>query len=184
VVNEAGEDQSWSLHPATSLPAELALAHDGFAEAAWWLAGDETAALPEGRYTLVAELDTERATSGWQGRAVSPPVELALSAEPSPLAPELARAKRHLGLSLLLLRGEREAAETEVESLLREDPDDLSALEIRGDLLAEGGREDEALAAYGRALELFSELSPDSPEPPDTLLAKRHALLTRRLMPE
>jgi hypothetical protein len=184
VVNEAGTEQSWPLHVATPLPAGLVLARDGSAEAAWWLAGDETAALAEGRYALVAELDTTDAASGWQGRAESPAVTLALSVEPTPLPAELARAKRGLALSLLLLRDELGAAGVEVEALLRENPEDLAALEIHADLLAASGREQEALAAYGRALDVFSTRFPDAPEPPAALLAKRHALVTRLLVPE
>jgi hypothetical protein len=174
VANAAGEAQSWPLHAAATLPDELRLEHDGSADAVWWLDGAETAALADGRYTLVAEL----------GAATSPRASVTLSPEPVPLPPERARAKRLRGLALLLLRGESAAARAEVDALLREDPDDLAALELSGDLLAADGRTAEARDAYSRALHSIFESDPKPPEPPVTLLRKRQAVMQDVVVPE
>jgi tetratricopeptide (TPR) repeat protein len=167
VVNPAGEAQSWPLHAASPLPAELRLERDASADTAWWLDGAETAALPDGRYALVAEL----------GAATSPPALLTLSPEPAPLPPERAREKRLRALELLLLRGDHAAARAEVDALLRADADDLAALEASGDLYAAEGRKPEAFEAYSRALHSFFERDPKPPEPPVALLRKRQAVM-------
>jgi tetratricopeptide (TPR) repeat protein len=174
VANAAGEAQSWPLHPAAPLPAALDLELDTSADALFWLDGAETAALADGRYTLAAEL----------GAATSPPAALALSPEPSPLSPERAREKRLRLLALLLLRGEPAAARAEVDALLSEDPDDLAALELSGDLLAAEGRPAEARDAYSRALHVFFQRDPKPTEPPAKLLRKRQALMQDVLVPE
>jgi hypothetical protein len=184
VASQAGEAQSWPLHEAAPLPDELALGRDDSADTLWWLDGAETAALADGRYTLVAALDTTGAGSGWRGVAESPPASLTLSPEPAPLAPELAHEKRRRTLALLLLRGEHAAARAEVDALLREQPDDLAALEASGDLHAAEGREREALDAYAQALHVFFARDPQPPEPPAELLRKRQAVLQGAVVPE
>jgi tetratricopeptide (TPR) repeat protein len=174
VANQAGEAQSWPLHPAAPLPAEQSLEPDASADAVFWLDGAETSALADGRYTLVAEL----------GAATSPPAAVTLSPEPAPLPPERAREKRLRLLALLLLRGEQAAAQAEVDALLREDPDDLAALEVSGDLLAAQGRTAEARDAYSRALRAFFQRDPKPTEPPVALLRKRQAVLRDVMVPE
>jgi hypothetical protein len=174
VANEAGQAQSWPLHPAAPLPAEQSLERDASADALFWLDGAETAALADGRYTLVAEL----------GAATSPPAAVTLSPEPAPLPPERAREKRLRLLALLLLRGEQAAARAEVDALLREDPDDLAALEVSGDLLAAEDRTGEARDAYARALRVFFQREPRPTEPPVELLRKRQAVMQEVVVPE
>jgi hypothetical protein len=174
IASPAGEPQSWPLHVATPLPAELRLERDASADAVWWLDGAETAALADGRYTLVAEL----------GAAASPPAAVTLTPEPTPLTRERAREKRLRVIALLLLRGDRAAARSEVDALLREEPDDLAALEVSGDLYAAEGRTTEALDAYSRALHVFFERNPKPPEPPVALLEKRQAVMEHVVVPE
>jgi hypothetical protein len=174
VTNQAGEAQSWPLHAAAPLAAELRLERDGSAETFWWLDGAETAALADGRYTLVAEL----------GAAKSPAAAVTLSPEPTPLPPERARQKRLRIVALLLLRGESAAARAEVEALLREDPDDIVALEVSGDLFAAEGRAAEARGAYSRALQVFFARNPKPSEPPVALLRKRQAVMQDAVVPE
>jgi len=183
VAGERGEPQRWPLHAATPLPDELRLEPDGVADALWWLDGAETAALADGRYTLVAELDTAHSAAGWRGTATSPPVGLALSAEPASLPAGRAAEKRWLELALLLVRGEHDAARAAVDALLAERPDDLAALEASADLLAAGGRTQDAFSAYSRALDVFFERSPRPPEPPWRLLRKRQAVMPDAVVP-
>jgi len=183
VADETGAPQPWPLHAAAPPADELRLEPDGSVDAVWWLDGGETAALADGRYTLVAELDTTRAATGWQGTAASPPVPLAIAAEPAPLPPERAAEKRRLELTLLLLRGELDAARAAVDALLAERPDDVVALEASGDLAAASGRTQDAFAAYSRALDVFFERSPRPPEPPWALLRKRQAVMQDAVVP-
>ena len=174
VTDQAGAEQTWPLHSAAPLPPELRLERDASADTFWWLDGAETAALSDGRYEVVAEL----------GAATSPPAAVTLSPEPAPLPPERARQKRLRVLALLLLRGDGAAARAEVDALLREDPDDLAALEVSGDLFAAEGRAAEASDAYSRALHVFFERNPKPPEPPVSLLRKRQAVMQDAVVPE
>ncbi len=172
------QGQSWPLHLAPTPSPTLSLDPQAEGDLVWWISPDDSAQLSEGDYELVAVLDTtgSAASGAWKGTTRSVPVSVRLRNEPQPLSEEQESEKYHLLESYYFLRGDSKQATATMEELLQRQPDNLGALEFKGDALAEEGKTTEALAYYRRALSALLKKYPTT-EPPRELLVKQHRLL-------
>jgi tetratricopeptide (TPR) repeat protein len=138
---------------SSSLAAETALAP----EAAWWAVESWWAALQRvdagaGDVKSAPEPAVARsAASGPQPGTVSKPEEPArgIPSQPAPIALEQVE-QRLREARLYWRRGQHESARTALEEILQRVPDHTAAIEMLGDLHAERGDLDDAIAAYRR----------------------------------
>jgi len=134
----------------------------------------------------VAVLDTLRAPAAdaWKGTAASEPVLVHVAAEPPALDAEAESQKYRLLAACFLLRGDVAQAAAAVDALLVKQPGNLSALELKGDIFSRQGNPQEALRAYGQAVDAYMKAYGTAAEPPEALLAKQHEILEHMLTAE
>jgi hypothetical protein len=178
IRDERGGAAAWPLHLAQ--PPTQTLTHDTTRQGTLlrYVAPEDTARLPPGRYTLSATLDTTAAAwaGGWQGHVTAVPVQIHLSAEPLPLSPDLEAGKAEVQVAYELWRGHTAQALALLDARLTRRPTDVNALTLKADLLVAAGQDQPALALYNQALDAFLAENPGSPEPPEALLVKRGLL--------
>jgi len=150
----------------------------------WWLTGEETQKIQPGNYSFKAILDTSGATDSgaWKGTASSRPTNLVLEPARQYSPEEEARHEIHAARAEAL-GGNNAGATTRLEALSRREPKNVEALSLTAALLAEGGRLDEALQLYNRAIEAWYENSFEPAVDPVLLLRDRREV-RRRLLAE
>jgi hypothetical protein len=182
VRDATGATASW---PSERFPQEgqvLDLDAVSAGIAVFLLAPETTASLPTGDYEIGAVLDTTAFGGGWQGRVEAETVTVHVQDPPVPL-PGPDEEERRLLVSLWrFLRGEADTAQAELDGVLAADPRSPGALAMRAFFLDGEGKGDEALSAYGEAIDAHREASPEAPEPPFLLLERHLALLAERLV--
>jgi hypothetical protein len=169
VTDTNGAPVAWPMkravsHPSTRPASAPALtitlmATDSAAAHVGWVLSD-SGAIPPGAYRLVATLKGG-ARGGAEVKVVAAPAQLSEGQERAKFA---ARARAALAL------GDAQSALDQADQRLGARSGDLPALHVRADALAALGRKDEAIAAYGKALDAFYAQHPNPPEPPLTLL--------------
>jgi tetratricopeptide (TPR) repeat protein len=181
VHDQRGEALRWPFHLVAQGAPALALDAQTGGDLTWYLAPEETAALPAGDCTLVARLDTRdsAAPGGWKGARSSETVRLAVGEGPAALSPEQEATKYVLLAEYARLRGDPKQALAHVEDLLSKQPGSIAGLTVKADLLADTGRHLEALAACNKAIDAFHARYPKSREPPHGLLLRRRALFAQ-----
>jgi tetratricopeptide (TPR) repeat protein len=181
VVNAKGESQSWPLHSAGAPTGAVTLDGETISTAHWWLGVEETAALAEGDYAVTGVLDTRNTGSGWQGSIETVPASLHISKAPAKLSPEEQSLNTEMLAAQAVVRGDIPLAISQLDALLAKQPDNISAMEFKGDLLAEQGKIKEALDIYNKAIKTFTEKYPDAEEPPTILMQKQHDMIEKLL---
>lgn len=183
-ITRGGGGVEWPLQLATLADPRVTLDADRGGVATWFVTPEDSARIRPGEYDFVAVLDTsEGALPGtWRGRTESVPATVSLRG-PEPPAEADAVLRRHAFLRYFLARGKRPEASEEVDALLRDDPDDVTALALKSDLLAEDGRVAAALDVVARAMDLIRSEDPNAAEPPIALVERQGALLDKLLVP-
>ena len=172
----------WPLSPIGSPPAGLTLSPRDLGLAAWWVLPTDTASIPPGDYSLEATLDTTSSPEGWKGVALSGPVKVSVSAEPSPLDAVLEAQKALAFACFLSGTGAYAEALQIVNHLLTSQPANIGALLFRAEILELSGDDPGALAAFESAADAFYTAYPDAEEPPVALLKGLEALQRRLIL--
>lgn len=162
-----------SARPSTPTAA---LDSDADAEARWLVAPEDTQ-LAVGKYELVVTLDAPGgADAGWSGRAASPPVQLTITAPPSPVTPAWAEHERLVKSHYAQARGDIAAARAEIDALLSTQPENVTALAVKGNLQEAANDKEGALKTYELALSIVAKRDVEAPEPPTYLLHRQREL--------
>jgi hypothetical protein len=187
-VRDAAEKKvDWPFHLATAAKSSVALDNQTAGYIGWWLSPEETAKLPPGEHVLEGVLDTRttRAAGAWKGIVRTRSVRIRIVVEPKMLDTEQVEEKHLLLASVAQLRGEQNQALAYLDSLLANQPKNVSGLEHKGDLLAGAGQTEEALRSYDAAIAAYSggRRIPNQPslEPPAELLRKHRDVLVEFL---
>ncbi|MGA7730145.1 MAG: hypothetical protein WCD37_02610 [Chloroflexia bacterium] len=179
VVDAEGKAQSWPLQMAGALDGAITLDNEATGTVYLWLDPAESARLKEGVYAVTASLDTASLSGGWKGTAESIPAILTVSKAPTKLSPEQESMRAQMLASQAIVRGDRAGAMSHLDELLAAQPGNISALEFKGDLLAEEGKTSEALDAYSKAIKTFYEQNETPDEAPTILAQKQHAMMDK-----
>jgi hypothetical protein len=173
IEDDGGAFQAWAFDVPMPLDGDVVL-DDAKAqfEVTWALRGDQTEALPLGRYTARLSL----------GDQTSPPVtievvDLAPTSDPVESA---TRTRRRAGLEarVALLRADAPAALSAVDTALAEVPDDVALLVWRGKANAAADRVEDALFDFDTA-DARVRAENDSGEPAVTISENRRPVLER-----
>ena len=97
------------------------------------------------------------------------------------MTPQQESEKHLLLISYYQLRKDSKQAAAQIEELLNQQPDNIGALSLKANLLAEQGKHLEALEFSDRGLQAFIEKYPEAQEPPVDLVRRHHALLDQWL---
>lgn len=176
------EVAAWPLSPLGDAPARLTLSSLELGLAAWWVLPSDSAAITPGDYSLEATLDTTTSPEGWKGLALSGPVKVSVSVEPSPLDAELAAEKALAFARFHSGQGAYPQALQVVDGLLASQPANPGALWFRAEISELAGDDAGALAGFEAAAEAFYTANPDAQEPPVALLRGLYALQSRLLL--
>jgi hypothetical protein len=172
VRDARGAGVEWPLQPAGSAPADVTIARSSPATADWVLSPEQTAALPEGQYELVAELDAP------DGVRAGPSVPVNVTVrQPPPTLDARQQAELHLTTAEYhFARGDATAAGAALDQLLAQQPTHVTALARKAELLATQDRFDEALEFCAKAIDAHLARATGD-EPPHGLLALQRDLL-------
>lgn len=177
VKNGEGAAAQWPLHLVAQGSAALALAADDAATAEWWLAPEETQALPEGDYTLSVAFDPAK-VDGLPSGATAPradPCHLRVAKQPATLDADLAANKLYEQAWYCIVRGDKAGADDAIAKLLAADPRSIGARRLKAMLAAREGRVEEGLALIDEALDIYQAKHPKAC-PPVGLLNLRDQL--------
>ena len=94
VVSSSGQMSQWNF-TLVGLPSDLTLQPRSYVRATWQMSGDAVAALSLDTYKLSASLVASN-SSGWNGSVQSTPINIRVTAEPSPLTADLEADKAML----------------------------------------------------------------------------------------
>jgi tetratricopeptide (TPR) repeat protein len=176
VRDAQGATVRWPLHLAAQDGGELALGVDEAVGAAWWLTGEETAALAAGDYVVTVGFDP-RQVDGLPAEPTalrSEEFRLQVAPEPAPLSAELRQEKLYQLGRLALLQGDLAPIGGLVDQLLGLDPQSIAARRLKAAALLHEGQADAALLQLDEALALYLKRFPKAC-PPGGLLAERAA---------
>lgn len=167
-------------------PAEAAVTLDGSRTAmfVWWLDADSSATLPPGDYELTVTYDPghDAGAGAWTGRPVLKKAFLRVEPEPADLTDRQINEKALAVARAAFMLGDRDEANRRVQELLAADPDDLSGLELKGDLILASGDKEAAFDVYGRAVFVFHRDNPGE-RTPGSLYRKYRALFGELMAP-
>jgi hypothetical protein len=181
VVDAEGKAQTWPMRLAGTPEGGVMLDSESMSTVYFALGPEETAKLEEGAYAVTASLDTASQPSGWRGKAESIPAILTVSEAPAELTAEQESVKAQMLAGQAVALGDRAEAMSLIDALLDAQPDNIGALEFKGDLLAEEGKTSEALDAYNMAIKAFYEQNESAEEAPSVLAQKQHEMMDRLL---
>jgi hypothetical protein len=174
-LESSGRAVAWPFHLATTASGTLALDAADVGYAGWWLSPDETAHLATGDFKLTIRLDTRGSSQGWKGTAASQTIVLHLKPPPPQVSGALQALHARRVADWHMLQGDNRAAAGDIDALLAQQPNDVPALTLKGDLLMNAGHAPDAITAYDRAIALAVAQQPKDAEPPRILLSKRRA---------
>jgi regulation of enolase protein 1 (concanavalin A-like superfamily) len=182
VRDSQGKSQDWPLQLAAKPADSVTLDRNSDVELAWWLSPEATATFTAGRYEITALLDTSDSTvpDAWKGKTAGVPITIQIDKE-SALTPQQESEKHLLLISYYQLRKDSKQAAAQIEELLHQQPDNIGALSLKANLLADQGKHTEALEFSNRGIQAFMEKYPDAQEPPIDLVRRHHALLDQWL---
>lgn len=184
VTNEQRQAQQWALHLASAVEKTLTLTATTGGELVWWLSPDETAQLPEGKYRLLATLDTTESPTkdGWKGKALSEPFPLHMQSAPAQLTEEQQLAKSFLMARYHVVRKGAKLAMKAIDEILKLQSNNIRGLAFKADLLVAQDKKAEAFSLYQQALDEYGKKYPNSKQPPIFLLSKQKALLDKLIL--
>jgi hypothetical protein len=155
---------------------EFALEGETIAEARWLVAPESTQLAP-GKYQLIATLEVPAvADAGWSGRTTSGPVRITIAAPPSPVTTDWAGHERLVKAHYAEAAGDVAGARAEIEALLKAQPENISALTVKGDLQEASNDKAGALKTFELALSILAKSGAETQEPPVYLLHRQRDL--------
>lgn len=156
--------------------ATLPLDRETVARARWLVTPQDTQ-LPPGKYQLVVAAEAPAAAdAGWSGRTESPPVRITIVAPPSPATPAWEERERLIKAHYAEATGDGVGARAEIDALLASQPENVSALTVKGNLQEAANDKAGALKTYDQALSILEKRGLDALEPPVYLLHRRRDL--------
>ncbi len=183
IRDAAKAEVKWPLHLVKRDEPQLALGADGGATVEWWLAPEETKALPEGDYTITVAFDPQK-VDGLPTDADAPrgdTYRLHVSKEPAPLDADTTANKLCQQAWFCMVRDDKAGANEALAKLMAADPQSIEGRRLKALLLAREGKVPEGLALLDEAIQLYVTKHPKA-SPPFGLLALRRQL--RALMPK
>jgi hypothetical protein len=183
VKNDEGAVVKWPLHLVAQDGAKLTLAAGETAPVEWWLAPEETEALPEGSYTLSVSFDP-KAVDGLPTGAAAPradPCHVRIVKEPAMLDADLAASKLYRRAWYFIVRGDKAGVDAALAQLMAADPRSIGARRLQAMLAAREGRVEDGLKLINEALGIYAAKHPKAC-PPAGLLSLRDQL--ERQLPE
>lgn len=123
-------------------------------------------ALPEGDYTLTAVFDTRSERSGWKGGVVSEASAFKLTRGDAKIRSKMKDPQAYEDARLHLLDENWTEVLRLADALIAGDVKSPEGWSLKGDAFAGQGRRDEALAAFGKALDYGRERLPKKSEEP------------------
>ena len=175
VKDSSGTAVKWPLHLEKVEEASVTVGQQDMADASWWLAPEETKSLPEGQYSISVAFDP-RLLVGDPPPSRSDNYYLTVAKEPAQLDKDLQEEKDLAFASFHLVRGETAAAGALTGKVLAANPESIGGHRLNGRLLFMSGKTNEALTAYGEALDIYYRKYPEAC-PPWPMLAERDAVL-------
>ncbi len=160
-----GEAQDWPWRLDPPATAEVTLDPGVSRQALWLLTPDDTVNLPEGEYTAAVAVDTTP-------KAASATIRLTVVPEPTDLTAGLDAAKTLLFAMYEEILGGADSAVTRLDALLTRQPDLVTAIVAKGDILLRAGNAAAALDAYDQAIEIVTKNQPRGAPPPRLLYQK------------
>jgi hypothetical protein len=162
--------QNWTLKLAqTPDTSALVLPSRSIYEAIWQMSGDDTAALPPGKFTLTAHLEVKDG-GGWTGAVDSPPVVVNIIDEPASLTTDQQAARALLKARYAVNQEDFNSAGLTVDALLADQPSNPQALAMRALLWEQAGD----LTAAALAAAAASDAAESLPLPPSDPAAQRN----------
>ena len=177
VKNEDGAAVPWPLHLVAREGPQLTLGEGETERVEWWLAPEETQALPEGRCTLSVSFDPKR-VEGLPTGAAAPqadPCHVRVTKEPAVLDAALTASNLYRQAWYFIVRGDKAGAEGALAKLLAADPASIGARRLKAMLAAREGRVEEGLTLIDEALGIYMAKHPNAC-PPAGLLSLRGQL--------
>ena len=149
----------------------------------WGVDAEESAKLPEGRYTIQAVFDTMNQSGMWQGKASSNNVVIDLYKSFPPLSAKQKEARLYQSGLYYRLDEEYDSLDQTADQMIRENPSSIGGWTHKGDALYGNNKPKEALDALNTALDLsyakFKKNPPPIPKEP-TYIIRRIVEIQRR----
>ena len=184
LVDSKNNNVIWNFQATTTPEPTLHLDGQHMGTLIWRISPDDSAAIPEGNYTLNAVLDnTDIPLQTWQGVVAAVAVSIQVKSAPGTLSPDDDSAHAQLLANYYALSGDTASGLAALDDLFSRQPDDLGGLSLRGALLQLQGSNSDAFAAYAQAFHVFQTQFPNSPEPPKLLLQQLGLLKIKLQIP-
>ena len=170
--------QNWPVHMIAVPSGSLSLDAFNSGRVVWVIAPSDTSMIAPGTYRVSAVLDTTKSATaaGWNGIAYSDPAIVTIGLPPtaSTLAQQTEQA-RLLALYDHLLGNDSQAV-ADISALLEQQPGNIEALAVEGNLLEQMGQTTQAASVYTQAIAAFlaANAGPSSADPPDVLLVAQN----------
>jgi hypothetical protein len=174
VTDNAGATQSWPARLVTTATGSLLLDPTNTSTLTWVVSPTATSGITAGTYTVFAVLDTTASagTTGWKGTSNSHPVSIQVTALPSAPSSNQREQQAELLATYDHLTGNDSQAVADLNTFLTQQPNNIGAMKLKGDILAASGQLTEALDAYDGAVAAFYAANPGPlPERPEGLLS-------------
>jgi hypothetical protein len=173
------EVSGWPTKLAGALSEPITMSSGEGAEFGWWISPEDSTSLPLGEYEVLAELNTTNAASGWKGKTNSSTAFVRVENEPATLTPEVLAEKLVQLAYYSFWNGKTNEATGFIEQLLTQQPTNITALSMQGDLAELGGNDEKALESRTLALQQYFLQHPDSEELPIKLIQKRRSSMEK-----
>lgn len=157
VTDVNGTTQIWPIKLIGSPAGSITLDDTTEGDLTWVVAPSATAMIAPGVYSVVAAIDTTSSAgaTGWNGITTSDSVTIQISPLPSPLAVDQQEEQAELLAMYHHLTGNDAQAISDIQSYLTQQPNDVAALELEGNLFEAMGQPDNALDTYDEAVGAF-----------------------------
>ena len=182
VVDENGKQQNWPVQLANAPSGSLTLGPQVLAGLVWVVS--PSAAIAPGSYRVTATLNTTSSagTTGWSGTVTSNAALVQIGTAPSAPSTSQQQKQAELQAQYDYLIGNPTQAIIDLNTLLAQQPQTVTALSFKGDLLGETGQIQQAIQAYDQAFKaFFAQQTGTRTEPPTHLLGPQRRLVSESL---
>ena len=171
VKDSTGKAIIWPFELSPAGAKELLLDSNTIAGVVWVLSPENCINLKEGIYKISAILDTSDAASinSWKGKVSSEEISINIKAEPTTLNSQVKKLKSISLLKYYIAKKDNKNALMILDETLKNNPNDIRALAVKGYVLNELGEQVEAIKIINKALDLFFA-SHSETEPPIFLI--------------
>lgn len=165
-VSTSGGAQKWPVQLVQPAASAVSLSNLDTAEAVWLAAPSDSAAIPEGVYSVSVTLDTSSsaASGAWTG-SVAGSAAVTIQSEPSSLSTEDEASKYLAFAAYARLKGDSAGVGSALDTLIAHQPTVLEAYREKADLLAASGDYAGALALYEDTISRYLASHPGPTEP-------------------